>query len=49
MKLLRAGGVDPWALGLVDVYKQIDAEQRRRTSEALGKFHLATPAPAPMR
>jgi hypothetical protein len=49
VKLLHAGGVDPWALGLVDVYKQIDADQSQKTSDALGKLHLATPAPAPMR
>jgi hypothetical protein len=49
VRLLKSGGVDPWALGLVDVYKQIDAEQSQRTSEALSKIHLATPRPTPMR
>ena len=49
VKLLHAGGVDLWALGLVDVYKQVDAERDREAGDALSKVHLATPAPAPMR
>lgn len=48
VRLLSAGGVDAWALGLVDVYKQIGDAKAAEMNAALGKVHLATPKPTQM-
>lgn len=45
VRLIRSGGVDSSALGLVDVYKELNREHYAQMKASLGNVHLVTPAP----
>jgi hypothetical protein len=45
VKLIQAGGVDASALGLVDVFRQINIENEAKIKAQMDKIQQATPSP----